>query len=53
MTPFLKTAIQAAEAAQLVINKYYAGDFEIEIKPDETPVTSADIESEKAIKKII
>lgn len=53
MTPFLKKAIEAAEAAQVVINKYYAGDFEIEIKPDETPVTIADVETEKTIKKII
>ena len=53
MSPFLKTAIEAAEAAQKVIKKYYAGEFEIEIKPDETPVTIADIETEKVIKKII
>ena len=53
MTPFLETAIKAAEAAQKVINKYYAGDFEIEIKPDETPVTIADVETEKTIKSII
>lgn len=53
MTPYLKTAIKAAEAAQEVINHYYAGDFEIEIKPDETPVTIADVETEKTIKKII
>jgi histidinol-phosphatase len=53
MSPFLKTAIEAAEAAQKVIKKYYAGKFEIEIKPDETPVTIADIETEKTIKKII
>ena len=53
MTPFLETAIKAAEAAQVVIQKYYAGDFEIEIKPDETPVTIADVETEKTIKKII
>ena len=53
MSPFLKTAIEAAEAAQKVIKKYYAGDFKVEIKPDETPVTIADIETEKTIKKII
>ncbi len=53
MSPFLKTALKAAEAAQEVINKYYTGDFEIKIKPDETPVTIADIETEKTIKKII
>ena len=53
MSPFLKTAIEAAEAAQKVIKKYYAGEFEIEIKPDEIPITIADIETEKVIKKII
>lgn len=53
MTPFLQTAIKAAEAAQTVIQKYYAGTFEIEIKPDETPVTIADVETEKTIKNII
>lgn len=53
MTPFLKTAIEAAEAAQKVIKKYYSGDFEVQIKPDETPVTIADIETEKTIKEII
>ena len=53
MTPFLKTAIEAAEAAQKVIKKYYAGGFEVEIKPDDSPVTIADIETEKTIKKII
>lgn len=53
MTPFLKIAIEAAEAAEVVIKKYYAGDFEVEIKPDETPVTIADVETEKTIKKII
>lgn len=53
MSPFLKTAIEAAKAAQLVIDKYYAGEFEVEIKPDQSPVTIADIETEETIKKII
>ena len=53
MSPFLKTAIEAAKAAQQVIEKYYAGDFEVEIKPDQSPVTIADIETEETIKKII
>lgn len=53
MTPFLKTAIEAAEAAQKVIQSYYNGDFEITIKPDETPVTVADVKTEETIKKII
>lgn len=53
MTPFLKTAIKAAEAAQVVIEKYYINGFDVEIKPDQTPVTIADVETEKTIKKII
>ncbi len=53
MTPFLKTAIEAAQAAQAVIKKYYEEGFEIQIKPDETPVTIADIKTEETIKKII
>lgn len=53
MSPFLKTAIEAAKAAQQVIDKYYNGEFEVEIKPDQSPVTIADIETEETIKKII
>ena len=53
MSPFLKIAIEAAQAAQVVIDKYYAGEFEVEIKPDQSPVTIADIETEETIKKII
>ena len=51
MSPFLKVALEAAQAAQLVIDKYYAGEFEVEIKPDQSPVTIADIETEETIKK--
>ncbi|MCG5500743.1 inositol monophosphatase family protein [Ectothiorhodospira lacustris] len=53
MTPFLKTAIDAALSAQDVIQRYYRQDVVVEIKPDQTPVTVADLESEKAIKSII
>ena len=53
MSPFLKTAIEAAEAAQKVIEKYYDGEFDVEIKPDQSPVTIADVETEETIKKII
>jgi len=53
MSPFLKTAIEAAKAAQKVIEKYYNGEFEVEIKPDQSPVTIADIETEETIKEII
>ena len=53
MSPFLKTAIAAAEAAQDIINHYYAGEFEVEIKSDQSPVTIADVETEKAIRGVL
>jgi len=53
MSPFLKTAIEAAKAAEQIIEKYYAGEFDVEIKPDQSPVTIADIETEETIKSII
>jgi histidinol-phosphatase len=53
MSPFLKIAIEAAKAAEIVIRKYYQGDFDIELKADESPVTIADVETEKTIRSII
>lgn len=53
MSPFLHTAIQAAKAAQAIIEKYYLGDFDIELKPDQSPVTAADIEAEETIRGLI
>lgn len=53
MSPFLETAIKAARAAEEVVNKYYYGQFEVQIKADQSPVTIADIETEETIKKII
>ncbi|MGV6859191.1 MAG: inositol monophosphatase family protein [bacterium] len=50
---FLQVALDAAKAAQDVINKYYLGQFEVEIKDDRSPVTIADVETEKTIRKII
>lgn len=50
---FLETAIKAAKAGEQVIRKYYLGEFDIEIKADESPVTIADVETEKTIKDII
>lgn len=50
---FLQTAIQAAQAAEEVIRKYYLSNLEIEVKEDRSPVTVADVETEKTIKKII
>ncbi len=53
MSPFLKTALEAAKAAQQVIEKYYNDKFEIQLKEDQSPVTIADIEAEKTIKGIL
>lgn len=53
MSPFLQTALEAAKAGQAVIEKYYNGHFDVQIKADQSPVTIADIETEQTIKDII
>ena len=53
MKEFLATALQAAESARELILSYYNGDFEIEIKADQTPVTVADRGAEKIIRETI
>jgi histidinol-phosphatase len=50
---YLLAALQAAKAAADISRKYYAGNLEIEIKEDLTPVTKADVECEAAIREII
>ncbi|HBA35918.1 MAG TPA: inositol-phosphate phosphatase [Gammaproteobacteria bacterium] len=50
---FLRVAIDAALAAQDVIQKYYLSNLAITIKEDLTPVTQADVETEEAIRKVI
>jgi len=49
----LATALQAAKSARELILSYYNGDFDIEIKADQTPVTVADRGAEKVIREII
>ncbi len=49
----LKVALAAASEAADISRSYFNGNFKISIKPDMTPVTQADIECEKAIRKII
>lgn len=49
----LSTAIDAARAAEEVIRGYYDAQPAIQIKPDNTPVTAADIEAEKTIYECI
>ena len=50
---FLATALSAAESARKVILSYYDGEFDIEIKADQTPVTVADRHAEKIIRETI
>jgi histidinol-phosphatase len=53
MKSCLPVAIAAANASAELIRQYYRGDFEIEIKPDQTPVTVADREAEEIIRNMI
>jgi histidinol-phosphatase len=45
----LDAAVDAARAAATIALDYYRGAFEVTLKPDQTPVTQADRESEQAI----
>ena len=47
--PIVAAAIGAAREAGEIALRYYHGDFEVTIKPDQTPVTQADREAETAI----
>lgn len=50
---FLKVALAAATAAKEVILSYYNGEFDVEIKADQTPVTVADRRAEQVIRDCI
>lgn len=50
---FLATAIDAANAAAVVIRRYYQQNIAITIKADKSPVTQADVETEQVIRKLI
>lgn len=45
----LKTGILAAKEAEKIIMEYYSKSIGVELKGDETPVTAADREAERAI----
>jgi histidinol-phosphatase len=49
----LRTALQAARAAADISRSYYAGNFTVTTKADQTPVTQADVECEQKIREII
>ena len=52
-SPFLQTALDAARAAADVVRHYYQSNLAITIKADKSPVTVADVETEKAIRAIV
>ena len=50
---FLSVAVEAAKSARKLILSYYNGEFDIEIKSDQTPVTVADRGAEQVIRDTI
>lgn len=50
---FLATALEAAHAANEVVRRYYQRNLRITIKADKSPVTEADVETEKTIRAIL
>jgi histidinol-phosphatase len=53
METFLETALEAARRAAEVALGYYRGDFQVELKQDQTPVTVADREAEEVIRNTL
>jgi histidinol-phosphatase len=51
--PFLEAAKTAARTAAEIINRYYRTQIAVERKADNSPVTRADVESEKAIRQLL
>jgi histidinol-phosphatase len=52
-SPHLATALEAARAAAEVVRRYYRSNLAVTIKADKSPVTEADVETEKIIRGII
>jgi histidinol-phosphatase len=52
-SPFLTTALDAATAAAIVIRRFYQQNLAVTIKADKSPVTAADVETEKVIRQLI
>ena len=50
---FLATALDAARAAADVVNHYYQRNVKVTLKADKSPVTEADVETEKTIRAIV
>ena len=52
-SPYLATALEAARAAADVVRHYYRSNLAITIKADKSPVTEADVETERTIRSVI
>jgi histidinol-phosphatase len=50
---FLATALDAAHAAAEVVRHYYQRNLQVTLKADKSPVTEADVETEKTIRSIL
>jgi len=50
---FLDAALEAARAAAEVVRRYYKRNLRVAIKADKSPVTEADVETEKTIRGIL
>ena len=52
-SPELAAALEAAGAAAVVIRRLYRSNLEVRIKSDRSPVTEADLQSERAIREVL
>ena len=52
-SPYLQAAVEAAEAAAVLIRKAYRGNFSVDYKADSSPVTEVDVACEAAIKAVL
>ena len=50
---FLAAALDAAHAAAEVVRHYYQSNLAVTLKADKSPVTEADVETEKVIRSVI
>jgi histidinol-phosphatase len=53
MDSYLRSALAAAKAAKEEILRHYRGDFAVELKDDQTPVTVADRRAEEIIREML
>lgn len=52
-SPELQAALEAARAAAEIIRGYYQRNLQVRTKADQTPVTEADVNAERAIRAIL